>query len=75
MILRSSFMISLAMRASSITMNNEVSSANNLILLVIPVVISLMYTRNSKGPKTEPWGYPSKYRFTVGMNSIYYDSL
>ena len=34
--------------------NKEVPSANNRILLEKPLVISLMYNKNKKGPRTEP---------------------
>ena len=38
---------------------NEVSSANKRAMLNRFWVISLTYTRNKRGPRTEPWGTPA----------------
>ena len=40
-------------------LNNELSSANNLVRLRSDSAISLIYTKNNRGPRTEPWGTPA----------------
>ena len=39
--------------------NKELSSANNLVKLNNEEEISFTKIKNSRGPKTEPWGTPA----------------
>ena len=45
---------------SSTTANNDVSSAKGLTLHLTSAARSLIYTRENKGPRREPWGTPAE---------------
>ena len=50
----------LMLLASSLkSINRVVSSANRRILVPMFSVISLMNTKNKRGPRTDPWGTPA----------------
>ena len=56
---RSELCCSAACMGSSTIMYRLVSSANSLIEELIFSTISLIYKRNNKGPRIEPWGTPA----------------
>ena len=42
------------------TEKRDVSSAKSLVVDDNPQLISLIYTKKNKGPKTDPWGIPAE---------------
>ncbi len=67
-----SFSVSLFRESRSVSFTNKlVSSAKSMIwhaLLLMAFEMSLMYTKNSSGPKTEPW-WTSVFMFCM-LDSI-----
>ena len=59
MVARSLFMLLVASTSSLKSINRVVSSANRCILVPMSLGISLINTRNKRGPRTEPWGTPA----------------
>ena len=74
-VFRSAFMVCWHIPTSLTLAKSDESSANNFIVEDMLAVKSLMYTKNKRGPRTEPWGTPELSGNEVRNGSIQHSSL